>query len=77
VVVPFAQGRETEQQQRAEHLARRGLLTLLRESELDPPRLAAAIIKALAAPPLSEPALDLDGARRSAEAIRTLLRKRA
>jgi predicted glycosyltransferase len=77
VVVPFAQGRETEQQQRAERLQSRGLLTLLRDSELDPPRLAAAIIKALAAPPLSEPPLDLDGGRRSAETICALLRERA
>jgi predicted glycosyltransferase len=77
VVVPFAQGRETEQQQRAERLQARGLLTLVRDSELDPPRLAAAIIKALAAPPLSEPPLDLDGGRRSAETICALLRERA
>ena len=77
VVVPFAQGRETEQQQRAERLQSRGLLTLLRESELGPPQLAAAITKALAAPPLGEPPLDLDGARRSAETIRALLRERA
>jgi predicted glycosyltransferase len=76
VVVPFAQGRETEQQQRAERLASHGLLTLLRESELDPPQLAAAITKALAAPPLGELPLDLDGARRSAATIRALLRER-
>jgi predicted glycosyltransferase len=73
VVVPFAQGSETEQQQRAERLASRGLLTLLRESELDPSRLAAAIATALAAPPLGEPPVDLDGARRSAETIHALL----
>ena len=77
VVVPFAHGRETEQQQRAERFASRGLLTLLRESELDVPRLAGAITKALAAPPLGEPPLDLDGARHSAAIVRALLRERA
>jgi predicted glycosyltransferase len=78
LVVPFAQGRETEQQQRAERLASRGLLTLLRENELDPPRLAAAIAKAVAAPPLANaPPFDLDGGRRSAETIHALLRERA
>lgn len=77
VVVPFAQGRETEQQQRAERLQSRGLLTLLRDSELDAPRLAAAIVKALAAPTLNEPPVELDGARRSAEKIRALLREHA
>jgi predicted glycosyltransferase len=78
LVVPFAQGRESEQQQRAERLASRGLLTLLRESELDPRPLAVAIAKALAAPPVAiAPPVDLDGGRRSAETIHALLRERA
>jgi predicted glycosyltransferase len=72
VVVPFAQGNETEQQQRAERLARGGYLTLLRESELDPPRLAAAIATSHAAPPLPSP-IHLDGARHSAEKVRALV----
>ena len=72
VVVPFARGNETEQQQRAERLARGGYLTVVRESELDPPRLAAAITAALAAP-RRRPAIDLNGARRSAEKIRALV----
>ena len=76
VVVPFAQGNETEQQQRAERLAHGGYLTLLRESELDAPHLAAAIAATLAAP-LSRPRIKLNGAHVSAEKIRALLCTRA
>jgi predicted glycosyltransferase len=72
VVVPFAQGNETEQQQRAERLVRGGYLTLLRESELDPPRLAAAIAAAVVAP-VRRSSVDLGGAHCSGEKIRALV----
>jgi predicted glycosyltransferase len=48
VVVPFAGGSETEQTQRTEMLAAHGLLTMVDEAGLDPPRLAAGITRALA-----------------------------
>jgi predicted glycosyltransferase len=74
VVVPFAQERETEQLIRAEHLAARGAVELLRESELSPEALGAAIVRAAARPP--QPiAIDTDGARRSAAHIATLIAK--
>ncbi len=48
VVVPFAGGTETEQTQRSEALARRGLITVVPEVELSPARLAEGIAQALA-----------------------------
>jgi predicted glycosyltransferase len=72
VLVPFAAERETEQLIRAEHLAARGAAVLLRENDLAPATLAAAIEQAAA----SEPrliALDTGGARRSAALIARLI----
>jgi predicted glycosyltransferase len=74
VLVPFAAERETEQLIRAEHLAARGAAVLLRESDLGPASLAAAIDRAAASAPASIP-LDTDGARRSAGLIAGLLNK--
>jgi len=68
VLVPFAAERETEQLIRAEHLAGRGAAVLLRESELTPAMLAAAIERAASGDPLPL-AIDTDGARRSATLI--------
>jgi predicted glycosyltransferase len=68
VLVPFAAERETEQLIRAEHLAARGAAAVVREDELTPLALAAAIERAA----VSEPApivLDTAGARRSAALI--------
>jgi predicted glycosyltransferase len=68
VLVPFAAERETEQLIRAEHLAARGAAVVLRESDLTPATLAAAIERAAASEPRPI-ALDIDGARRSAALI--------
>ncbi|MFO0989149.1 MAG: glycosyltransferase [Alphaproteobacteria bacterium] len=50
VLVPFAAGRETEQTQRADCLARKGLARMLPESALTPDRLAAFVAEAMALP---------------------------
>jgi predicted glycosyltransferase len=74
VVVPFAGGEETEQALRAELLAERGLLQVLRESEISPERLAGRIDKALAAPrPTAETAIRLDGADETVRLVHRLL----
>ncbi len=61
VLVPFAQGGETEQARRAGLMAARGLAVVLDEAALDPAALAAAIDQALG---LARPdgTVDLDGA---------------
>ncbi len=68
VLVPFAAERETEQSIRAEHLAARGAAVLVRESDLTPATLAAAIECAAAREPRPM-VLATDGARRSAALI--------
>ena len=73
VVVPFASGRETEQSLRAERLASRGVLELVREYQLSPERLAAAIERAISAPPPTI-AIDTGGAWRSAAVIAEMIR---
>ncbi|MGH7093662.1 MAG: glycosyltransferase family protein [Stellaceae bacterium] len=72
VLVPFAEGNETEQAIRAEYLAARGVAELVRESELTPHMLAAAIERAVARPPAAL-AIETGGARRSAGIIAGLL----
>lgn len=72
VVVPFASERETEQTLRAERLAARGVLQLVRESELVPERLAQAIQRAIAGP-VGVIAFDTDGARRTARLIAAMI----
>jgi predicted glycosyltransferase len=74
VLVPFAAERETEQQIRAEHLAARGMAELVREAELTPATLAAAIERSAARDP-APIRLDTEGARRSAELIAGLIAK--
>jgi len=69
VGVPFAAGAEIEQTLRAQLLAARGLLELVEEKDLDPASLAAAIERAAACTPRMRPAIDLDGAARSAALI--------
>ena len=60
VLVPFAQGHETEQSLRAERMQALGLASMLSEAALTPASLAAAIDQA----PVPEgPVFDLDGAR--------------
>ncbi len=73
VVVPFASERETEQSLRAEALAARGIVELLRESELSPERLAGAIDRAIARGP-GAIAIDTGGARRTATLIAGMIR---
>jgi predicted glycosyltransferase len=73
VVVPFAGGTESEQALRATLLAERGLLQVVEEAALTPATLAAAIDRAAARPRPAPGAVDLGGARRSAELLREWL----
>jgi predicted glycosyltransferase len=74
VLVPFSAERETEQLVRAEHLAGIGAVELLRESDLTPALLAAAIERAGALDPMPV-AIDIGGAARSAAEITRLIGK--
>lgn len=69
VVIPFTDGIETEQIRRAELLAARGLAQTLPPERETPPELAAAIERALQAPPPGPAALRLDGARSTAKIL--------
>ncbi len=69
VFVPFAEGDETEQSQRAGLVAARGLAVSVDEHGLTPDRLADAVDRALAAPP-ARLRVSVDGA---AEAARILI----
>ncbi len=71
VLVPFAAGRETEQLIRAERLAALGAAELVRENELSPQRLAAAIARAAAREPVPL-AIDTGGAAYTARLIATM-----
>jgi predicted glycosyltransferase len=73
VVVPFAGGEETEQALRANLLAERGLLQVIRESELSPARLAAAIDAALDQPVAGLGRIRLDGAEETVRLVRQAL----
>ncbi len=76
VVVPFAEGTESEQTDRARLLHEKGLLRLLPATELSPMRLAEEIDRAavMTVPPFT---INLDGARQSASLILDGLAKRA
>jgi predicted glycosyltransferase len=76
VVVPFAAGQETEQSLRAERLAARGVFELVREDELSAECLASAINRAISKGPATV-AIDTAGAKRSAELIAEMIRRRA
>ena len=76
VLVPFAAERETEQLMRAERLAALGAAELVRESELTPSHLAAAIERAAACEPPAV-AIDTAGAARSARLVAALVAGRA
>ena len=73
VLVPFAAGRETEQPMRAERLAALGAAELVRENELSPQRLAAAIERA-AARDSARVAIDTNGAACAARSIAAMKR---
>lgn len=76
VLVPFADGGETEQTDRAARLAERGVAITVPQSELSADRLAAAIDAARRLPPLPD-GIVLDGARRTAAIVRDLIRRRS
>jgi predicted glycosyltransferase len=73
VLVPFAAGAESEQTLRATLLAERGLVQVVEESALMPATLAAAVDRAAARPRPAPGAIDLGGARRSAQLLRDWL----
>jgi predicted glycosyltransferase len=72
VLVPFAAERETEQQIRAERLAACGVAELVRESDLSPAHLAAAIDRAAGRSPAGL-VLDTAGAARSAQLVAAII----
>lgn len=72
VLVPFTTGGETEQQVRAERLQARGLASVIAEEALTAEEMVAAITSQLAIGRRTEHALDLEGADRTAEILRTL-----
>lgn len=69
VVVPYAGGLETEQTLRARLLAERTPLQMVAEEALDAERLAAAVDRAMAAPPLGDSGIDISGAQTGAAAV--------
>ena len=73
VLVPFAGGAESEQTLRARLLEERGLVHVVEEGDLTAATLAAAVDRAAAAPRPAAGAIDLDGARRSAQLLREWL----
>jgi predicted glycosyltransferase len=72
LVVPFSEGREDEQGRRARRLAELGALRVLDPARLEPHALAAAVheLATFRPAPLD---LEMDGARRSVEAIEGLV----
>lgn len=66
VLIPFAEGGETEQNDRARRLAKLGLATVVAEADLTPERLTAAM--AAAPKPQGSP-LNLDGAAETARIL--------
>lgn len=75
VLVPFAQVKETEQQQRADALAARGRAVVISEKTLTPEGLAAALDDALSLPRRSL-RVRLGGAEQSADILLDDLRER-
>jgi len=76
VVVPFAGGEETEQALRANLLAERGLLQVLRETDLNPAILAQRIDQALAMPKAASSRIRLDGAAHTVRLVQGFLDQR-
>ncbi|WP_417769828.1 glycosyltransferase family protein [Stappia sp.] len=75
VLVPFAQIKETEQQQRADALARHGRAVSIPEKTLTPASLAAAVDAAIALP-RRRIEVQLGGAERAAEILAEALEAR-
>jgi predicted glycosyltransferase len=72
LVVPFSEGREDEQGRRARRLHELGALRVLEPARLEPHALAAAVRELAGFKPVPL-GLQMDGARRSVEAIERLL----
>ncbi|UIJ72043.1 glycosyltransferase family protein [Aurantimonas sp. HBX-1] len=72
VVVPYAEGDETEQEYRARRLEALGLLSVVPETALSPATLTAAIGAALAGSAAARPSIDLDGAANAARMLAEL-----
>ena len=70
VVVPYLNGRQTEQSLRAECLAARGVVRALSGDAITPDALARAIDAAAAGAPADAAGIDLDGAAKSARLIK-------
>lgn len=77
VLVPFEDGRETEQRLRAERLAALGLAQILPEAALSPQALAQALRKTASRPARPLPAIRLDGAERTVAVVEGLRARRA
>lgn len=75
VLVPYAAGGETEQSFRAARLAARERAVVLQESDLSGAQMALAIRRALDGPDPAQSTIALDGAARSAQLLRGLLRR--
>jgi predicted glycosyltransferase len=76
VVVPFADGQESEQPLRARLLAARGLVQAVTPEDLNPGRLATAIDSAAAMAAPAPGLLDLNGAAATARILRDALHRR-
>jgi len=76
LLVPFAQGGETEQTDRARRLEASGIVVMIEETKLDADSLAVAIERALTLPK-PEPDIDLDGANATAAILAERLAARA
>ncbi|HMD11243.1 MAG TPA: glycosyltransferase, partial [Marmoricola sp.] len=75
VVVPYGEGREDEQAERARRLERLGAVRVVDPDRLSADTFADAVRDALGWTPLAVP-LDLDGRTRTPELLRSLLRAR-
>ena len=77
VLVPFGTARETEQADRAQLLAARGMVTMVPPGTLSPQSLADAVARALAGPSLkSFPPCDTNGGPATAQLLHRLLAER-
>jgi predicted glycosyltransferase len=75
LVVPFSQGQEDEQENRAQRLSQLGLLRTVEAAGLDIGRFVAEVVQLLEFAPNSA-ALDVDGTARTADIIHALLASR-
>jgi predicted glycosyltransferase len=78
VLVPFGTARETEQVDRAQALAERGMVAVVPPGTLSPQALAAAIAQALAGPSIRGfPAIDTSGGAATARVLAQMLAERS